>query len=141
MAKIPFLAFSHYHGNHFSKFFAYFFKLGQNLSSCQVSEKYTYQFGQNDGKNIQTERQKDNFYFFPDIPPVVKPFKCGSPPSLKVWSKSNRGILRNGRTLLHTYIHIYIGHLYIDIYKWKCLYVSLSVSLYFHSGQSLREFF
>ena len=33
------------------------FKLGQNLSSCQVSEKSTYWFGRNDGTNIQTDRQ------------------------------------------------------------------------------------
>ena len=38
VAKIPFLAFFHYHGNHFAKFFSPCFKLGQNLSSCRVSE-------------------------------------------------------------------------------------------------------
>ena len=38
----------------------------------------------------------DKFCIFPDMPPGLKPSQGGSPPSLKVWSKSNRGILRNG---------------------------------------------
>ena len=37
LAKIPFLAFSCYCGNHFPGIFSPSFKLGQNLSSCQVS--------------------------------------------------------------------------------------------------------
>ena len=36
-----------------------YFKLGRNLSSCQVSEKFTHRFGQNDCTNIQTDRQTD----------------------------------------------------------------------------------
>ena len=36
LAKIPFLAFSHYYGNYFPDFFGPCFKLGQNLSSCQI---------------------------------------------------------------------------------------------------------
>ena len=39
-----------------SGFFSPCFKLGQNLSSCQVSEKSTHRFGQDDGTNIQTDR-------------------------------------------------------------------------------------
>ena len=43
-----------YHGNYFPDFsFSPCFKLGQNLSSCQVSEKSTHRFDQNDGTNIQ----------------------------------------------------------------------------------------
>ena len=60
LAKIPFLAFSRYHGNHFAKFLAHVFKLGQNLSSCQVSEKSIHRFGRNDGTNIQTDRQTED---------------------------------------------------------------------------------
>ena len=40
----------------FRIFFSPCFKLGQNLSSCQVSEKFTHRWGKNDGTNIQTER-------------------------------------------------------------------------------------
>ena len=56
-AKVSFLAISHHHGNHFPYFFSPCFKLGQNLLSCQVSEKLTHRFGQNDGTNIHTDRQ------------------------------------------------------------------------------------
>ena len=62
LAKIPFLAFSQYYGNHFPDFFSSCFKLGQNLSSGQVSEKSTYRFGQNGGTDRpdgQTDRQTD----------------------------------------------------------------------------------
>ena len=38
--QIPYLAISFHHGNHFPKFLAHV-KLGQNLSSYQVSEKST----------------------------------------------------------------------------------------------------
>ena len=54
------LAFSHYHCNHFPDFFfSPCFKLGQSLSSCQVSEKSTHRFGQNNG----TDRQKSPFIY------------------------------------------------------------------------------
>ena len=53
-AKIPFLAFSRYSGNHFPDFSAYF-KLGQNLSSFQLSEKATHRFSQNDSTNTHTQ--------------------------------------------------------------------------------------
>ena len=33
------------------------FKLSQNLSSCQVSEKFAHRFDQNDGTNIETAKQ------------------------------------------------------------------------------------
>ena len=39
---------------------------------------------------IQTDQQTDKFCFFPDMPPGIKPSQGGSPPSLKVWSESNR---------------------------------------------------
>ena len=54
LAKITFLVFSWYHGNYFLDFLSPSFKLGQSLSSCQVSEKSTCLFGQNDGTNIHT---------------------------------------------------------------------------------------
>ena len=54
LAKIPFLVSSHYHDNHFPDFFSPCFKLGQNLSSCQVLEKCTYRFGWNDGTDRQS---------------------------------------------------------------------------------------
>ena len=48
--KIPYLAFfSRYHGNYSPDFFSPCFKLDQNLLSCQVSEKSTNRFSQNDG--------------------------------------------------------------------------------------------
>ena len=84
LEKIPFLVYLHYHGNHFRGggfVFLPNFKLGQNLSSCQVSEKSTHRFGQNDGidrqtyrqtdvqtdrrTDRQTYRQTDKFHFFP----------------------------------------------------------------------------
>ena len=40
----------------FRNFFGPCFKLDQNLSSCQISEKFTHRFCQNDGTNIQTDR-------------------------------------------------------------------------------------
>ena len=56
--KSIFFLFSHYHGNHFPDFFfCPCLKLGQNLSSCQVSDKSTPRFGQNDGANRQTDIQ------------------------------------------------------------------------------------
>ena len=48
------------------------------------------------GMMVQTYRQTKKFCIFPDMPPGIKPSQGGSPPSLKVWSKTNRGILRNG---------------------------------------------
>ena len=54
--KILYLVFPHYHGNHFPDFFSPCFKLDQNLSSYQVSEKSTHRLGQNDGTNIKTDR-------------------------------------------------------------------------------------
>ena len=56
--QIPYLAISCYHGNHFRNF-SPCFKLGLNLSPCQVSEKTTYKFDHNDGTNILTNRQID----------------------------------------------------------------------------------
>ena len=45
------------------------FKLGSNLLSCQVSEKFIHMFGQNDGTNIETDTQTDrhtdiSFYIY-----------------------------------------------------------------------------
>ena len=57
LAKIPFLAFSCYYDNHFPDFFS------PCLSSCQISEKSTYWFGQNDGTNMQTDTQTSPFKY------------------------------------------------------------------------------
>ena len=46
---------SHYHGKHFLDFFLPM-KFGQNLLSCQVSEKSTHRFDLNDGTDTQTDR-------------------------------------------------------------------------------------
>ena len=59
--QIPFLVISCYHGNQFTKKFSPCFHLGQNLSSCQVSEKSTDRFDQNDGTDIQTDTQTDRY--------------------------------------------------------------------------------
>ena len=93
-AKIlPFLAFSHYHGNQFAKL------LANVLSWVKTYHHAEFQRNSPTGlarMMVQAYRQTDKFCFFPDMPPGIKPSQSGSPPSLKVWSKSNRGILRNG---------------------------------------------
>ena len=51
LAEVSFLAFSYYHGNNYPDFLPIppYFKFGQRLSSCQVSEKSTLRFSQNNG--------------------------------------------------------------------------------------------
>ena len=44
LEKMPLLDFSCHHGNHFLDFYPCL-KLGQNLSSCQVSEKSIHRIG------------------------------------------------------------------------------------------------
>ena len=89
------VAFSCYHGNHFAKFLAHV------LSWVKTYHHADFQRNPPTGlarMMVQTDRQTDRSCFFPDMPPGIKPSQGGSPPSLKVWLKSNRGILRNGRT-------------------------------------------
>ena len=82
----------------FFEIFSPCFKLGQNVSSCRVSEKSTYWFGRNDGTNIQTDQQTDRQILFPRHATWHKTISGWVSSIPKVWSKSNRGILRNGRT-------------------------------------------
>ena len=96
--KISFLASSYYHGNHFANFLAHILSWFITYHHAEFHRSpptglagimvQTYR---------QTDRQTDEFFFSPDMPPGIKPSHGGSPPSLKVWLKSNRGILRNGR--------------------------------------------
>ena len=79
-----FFAFSHYHGNHFEKFLAHVLNW--------VKTYYHAKFQRNPptslaGMTVQTYRQRDRQT---EMPSGIKPPQCGSPPSLKVWSKSNR---------------------------------------------------
>ena len=84
------MAFSHYHGNYFPEIFSPCFKLGQNLSSCQVSEKSTHRFGQNDGTNIRTYRQTSPFIYIYSL--VVEALKRGEP--RKNLKKADFGTIR-----------------------------------------------
>ena len=45
----------------FFQIFMPMFKSGHNLRACQISEKSTHCFGQNDGTNIQADRQTSPF--------------------------------------------------------------------------------
>ena len=57
LAKIPYLAFSHYCANHFMDIFTPCFRSSQDQLSCHFSEKSKEEFGQNDSVNIQTGSQ------------------------------------------------------------------------------------
>ena len=107
-----FFAFSpHYHGNHFAKFLAHVLNWVKTYHHAEFQRNpptglagmMVQTYRQTDRPTDrptgrQIDRQTDKLCFFPDMPPGIKPSQGGSPPPLKVWSKSNRGILRNGRT-------------------------------------------
>ena len=58
LVKHHFFFLSCHYSNHFPDFYP-IFKLGQNQSTCQVSEKSTHKFGHNDVTNTQRDRQTD----------------------------------------------------------------------------------
>ena len=93
LAKISFLAFSRYRGNHFEKFLAHVLSWVKTYHHVEFKRNPPTGLA---GMMVQAGRQTDIFCIFPDMPPGLEPSQGGSPPSLKVWSKSNRGILRNG---------------------------------------------
>ena len=100
LAKIPYFFFGGffcYHGNHFAKFLAHV------LSWVKT---YHAEFQRNPptglaGMMVQT-----------DMPPGIKPSQGGSPPSLKVWSKSNRDFEKR-KNIVTQVFNIYI-YIYID---------------------------
>ena len=55
LAKIPFLAFSHYHGNHFMKFLAHVLSWVKTYHHAEFQRNPPTGFGRNDGTNIQTD--------------------------------------------------------------------------------------
>ena len=93
LAKITFLL-SRYHGNHFAKFLAHVLSWVKTYHHAEFQRYPPTGLAR---MMVQTDRQTDGQTDRQiHMPPGLKPSQGGSPPSLKVWSKSNRGILRNG---------------------------------------------
>ena len=92
MEKIPFLAFSHYHGNHFVKFLAHVLSWVKTYHHAEFQRNPpTGLAGMMVQTYRQTNRQIDKFCFFPDMPPGLKPSQGGSPPSLKFGQNPTEG--------------------------------------------------
>ena len=80
-----FLAFSHYHGNHFAKFLAHVLSWVKTYHHAEFQRNLPTSLA---GMMEQTDRQTDKFCFFPDMPPGIKPSQGGSPPSLKKFGQN-----------------------------------------------------
>ena len=96
-----FLAFSHYHGNHFEKFLAHVLSWVKTYHHAEFQRNpptglamMVQTFRQT---NRQTDRLTDNSVF-PRHATWLKTISGWVSSIPKVWSKSNRGILRNRRT-------------------------------------------
>ena len=70
LAKIPFLAFSHYHGNHFAKFSAHVLSWVKTYHHAEFQRNPPTCLA---GMIVQTYRQTDKFCIFPDMSLSIKP--------------------------------------------------------------------
>ena len=116
LAKIPYLAFSHYCANHFLDIFTPCFRSSQDQLSCHFSEKSKEEFGQNDNVNIQTGTQSGRH---------TDSKKKTNTDTHSVNRQADRQIYRHLSLCIYIYVYIYIC-IYIYVYIYICIYCRLA---------------